>query len=456
MNLSSGLVEGQLLQRLGSRGANAVIAGTCAGAGPVVATISRTRTPLRGWNKRVVGKAARGQFRARLVGIPTGGPYQLRLQVGREQVTVAPFFVGNVWLLAGQSNMEGVGDMSGAARPHPLVRAFSMRREWRLAEDPLHLLAESPDKCHHTSQQCSPEESEEKRRTNVKGVGVGVFFGREMVEKSGVPQGLICTAHGGTSMQQWSPEQAHLGGESLFASMLASVRATGQSVAGVLWYQGESDANPKDALEYTARMERLVTASRRDLRQPRLPWIVVQIGRNFFDGVNGAAWNSIQDQQRLLPTRIRFLETVAAIDLPLDDSIHVGAAGFPRLANRLARAADRMVLGNKRELPPPQLREIRKVKGASPWDYALELRYDHVAGKLRSDGEANGFMLTTAEGRPFPLIYKTTLHGDTVRLYADNRFLEGTRLSYGLGYSPICTIVDARDFALPVFGPHQL
>ena len=453
MNLTSGLMAGQVLQRLGSRGAATVISGTCAAAGPLVATISRGRTPLRGWTKRVVGKCARARFTARLTGIPAGGPYRLRLQGGGEVVTVAPFFVGDVWLLAGQSNMEGVGDMTGAARPHPLVRAFSMRREWRLAQDPLHLQAESPDKCHHGAQQISPEEAEVKRKTNPKGVGVGVFFGREMVAKSGVPQGLICTAHGGTSMAQWSPELVHLGGESLYGSMLASVRATGQPMAGLLWYQGESDANPKDAAEYTARMERLVAATRRDLRQPRLPWIVVQIARNFFDGVNAASWNSIQDQQRLLPGRIKFLETVAAIDLPLDDSIHIGAVGCQRLAPRLARAADRLVLGNKRESRPPQLRDVRKIKGASPWDYSIEIRYDHVVGKLRAAGDAHGFMLTTAEGRPFPLIYKTALHGDTVRLFADNRFLEGTRLSYGFGYCPVCTIVDGRGLALPVFGP---
>ena len=145
--------------------------------------------------------------------------------------------------MAGQSNMQGIGNMSGKAKPHPLIRAFSMRREWRAAEDPLHLLEESPDIC-HTEKQCSAKAGEELRRNAIKGVGVGVFFAREMFERSGgVPQGLICVAHGGTSMQQWSPERKKLGGGSLYASMLTSVKATGQPVAGLLWYQGESDAN---------------------------------------------------------------------------------------------------------------------------------------------------------------------------------------------------------------------
>jgi hypothetical protein len=453
MKILSGLAEGQVLQRLGSRGAKAVIKGASVKAGPVFATISHSRGPLKGWKKRPVGKASRGKWNVQLSGIPAGGPYRLRLEIDDEQATIASFFVGDVWLLAGQSNMEGVGDMSGAAPPHPLVRTFSMRREWRRAEDPLHLVVESPDRCHHGLRQCSPEEGEQKRKTNQKGVGVGVYFGRDMVKRSGVPQGLICTAHGGTEMEAWNPERKHLGGESHYASMLSSVRATGQPVAGVLWYQGESDANPKDAPNYTQQMQKLVAACRRDLRQPRLPWILAQIARYFFDGSEFSSWNNIQEQQRLLPSRIKYLETVSAIDLPLDDSIHVGAAGFKRLANRLARIADRMIYGNNREMRPPQLRAIRKIKTSSPWDYSIEVSYDHIAGKLRSNGDANGFMLMTAEGQPFPIIFKTTLHGDTVRLYADYRFIDGKRLSYGQGYSPICTIVDGRDFALPVFGP---
>ena len=132
-------------------------------------------------------------------------------------------------------------------------------------------------------------------------------------------------------MQQWDPARKDEGGASLYGSMLLSVRATGQPVAGILWYQGESDANPTDAALYTERMKLLVDASRRDLAQSRLPWVVVQIARVFgrdWDK-NAAAWTRIQDEQQMLPKRLRYLETVSVIDLPLDDLIHIGAAGFP-------------------------------------------------------------------------------------------------------------------------------
>jgi hypothetical protein len=122
-----------------------------------------------------------------------------------------------------------------------------MRREWRLAEEPLHVLANRPIPATWPFN-ASPKPGRGVAAKSSQGSGVGLFFAREMLKRSGgVPQGLICTAHGGTSMQQWSPDRKHLGGASLYASMLTSIKATGQPVAGILWYQGESDANPKDA-----------------------------------------------------------------------------------------------------------------------------------------------------------------------------------------------------------------
>lgn len=398
-----------------------------------------------------MGRATRGAFTAELKGIPAGGPYRLALSCGDAEVRVKAFYVGDVWLLAGQSNMEGVGDMDGAAKPHPLIRAFSMRREWRRAEDPLHVLGESPDACHAGARQLTVEQGETIRRNAKKGVGVGIFFAREMLERSGVPQGLIATAHGGTSMAQWDPALQDKGGDSIYGSMLLSWRATGQPVAGVLWYQGESDSDGAAVDVYTEKMRTLVAAVRRDLKQPALPWLMVQLGA-VMGGWGGPRWNSIQEQQRLLPRKIKALEVVTAIDLSLDDNIHIGATAFPVLAKRLARAADRLVYGNRREAPMPALKAIlppdtKRAPGV------ITVVYDNVPGGLRSAGEPRGFALVDGEGKDLGLIYKTTLHGNTARLhFQPNLILPGdTRLAYGHGRMPVCTLTDVRGCALPVF-----
>ena len=456
MKITHGISAGQVLQRMGDRaGARVTIEGEASQDGEVRVTLQLAGGPIAKWCGRKAGRASAGKFRIALSGIPVGGPYRLTLECGKEAISVAPVFVGDVWLLAGQSNMQGVGNLDGAAKPHPLVRVFTMRREWRLARDPLHIPAESPDIGHNGGVQCSRGISKSVRR-GTKGTGVGIFYAREMIARDGVPQGLICTAHGGTTMRQWDPKLKSSGPASLYASMLASVAATGQPVAGVLWYQGESDANAPDVSLYTKRMQTLVRAVRRDLRQAGLPWVIVQLARKFGDpGDGGRWWNAIQDQQRLMPMHIKRLASVAAVDLPLDDRIHIGAAGFPKLGERMAAA-----MHGIREpagaggMPPPQLRRINLCKDTSPGSLAVDVEFRNVGGSLVSTGEPSGFAVVDESTKEQPLIFRTTLHGNSVRLHMmGDTAIETLRVGYGLGFVPACNIADARGFSLPVFCP---
>ena len=67
---------------------------------------------------------------------------------------------------------------------------------------------------------------------------------------TGIPQGIIACADGGTSMQQWDPARKSEGGKSLYGATLRRVQKNGGKVAGVIWYQGESDADPTNAPLY--------------------------------------------------------------------------------------------------------------------------------------------------------------------------------------------------------------
>lgn len=458
MKIHSGIASGQVLQRLGKHGAAAILQGEARLTGPLTATLSQSKKVVKGWENRLVGYVRKGVFRFRLTGIPPGGPYRLTLQCGREKVSVNSVFVGDVWLLAGQSNMYGVGNLSGRAKSHRLVRAFSMRREWRLAKDPLHIRTESPDVCHHKGQQCSRNEAEIERR-GIKGTGPGVFFAREMLARTGVPQGLICTAHGGTNMRQWNPSEKGKHGASFYASMLASVAATGQPVAGMLWYQGESDTGPPAVSRYTTRMIKLVRSVRRDLRLPRLPWVMAQLARRFsMPGSDARFWNSIQEQQRLLSEGIQNLETVATIDLPMDDHIHVGAAGFPQLGTRMAHA----MLGilsetGIRRIRPPRIRKIRSHSCKESGALLVDVEFDRIGGSLVSAGEPTGFSIMDATGKPLSIIYRMTLHNNIARLHLGGLPVSGKmKIGYGLGFCPVCNIMDSRGFSLPVFGPLPL
>ena len=220
----------------------------------------------------------------KLVGVPVGGPYTItcRAKVGNATIangSVGPVFVGDLWVLAGQSNMEGVGDLVDVTPPNPRVMLLGSDGKWQQAEEPLHWLVDSPDPVHSGDPKTRAERSAQTHKTRKKGAGLGLPFAVAMVESTGVPVGLVACAHGGTSMAQWSPAKKEQGGGSLYGSMLRQVNLAGGKVKGVLWYQGESDAMGGASKVYPKVFADFIAAVRSDFGQPELPFYYVQIGR---------------------------------------------------------------------------------------------------------------------------------------------------------------------------------
>ena len=71
----------------------------------------------------------------------------------------------------------------------------------------------------------------------------------------------------------------------------------------MLWYQGESDANPEAAKIYPKVFAGFINSVRSDLGAPDLPFYLVQIGRVIRAG-DPTAWNAVQDAQRRIPDRV--------------------------------------------------------------------------------------------------------------------------------------------------------
>ncbi len=273
--------------------------------------------------------------------------------------TVGPVFVGDLWVLAGQSNMEGVGNLIDVTPPHPKVMLLGMDGQWGQAEEPLHWLIDSPDAVHSGNPNNRADRAAQAHKSRTKGAGLGLPFAVAMVEATGVPVGLVACAHGGTSMEQWNPNKKEQGGASLYGSMLRQVKLAGGKVKGVLWYQGESDANANASKVFAKAFSDLIAAVRSDFGQPELPFYYVQIGR-FVRGGDPKDWNAVQDAQRVIPERVANTAVISVIDLELDDGIHVGTQG-PE-TRRPAPGTDRSNASClvKSARAPPRLSESRK------------------------------------------------------------------------------------------------
>lgn len=464
MKITHGLLTGQVLQRNKDGKGGALLRGRCKARGDVDIRVLKAGKVLPCHNWKMAGKSEAKSFEAVLANLRTGGPYQVELRVSNnrrilEQMRIENIFVGDVWILAGQSNMEGVGNLVHAPKAHDMIRAFYMRDEWDIAKEPIHFLGEAVDVFHNAygnSPNRPPKHVLQKRLASfVKGMCPGHVFALEMYKRTHIPQGLIPCAHGGTSMAQWSPSLRDQGGASLYGAMMRRYERLGQKVAGVLWYQGESDANRDDAPVYTQKMIELIESTRCDMNIPQLPWLVVQLGCHAAKEPH-EPWNSIQEQQRRLPQNIKYIDVVPAIDLELDDGIHIGGKGHHILGHRLARIADRLVHRTRGVKPAITVKhlEIIRTPEARPEAACSSVRitYDNVVGRLVSDGRPTGFTLLNEKGQDIGGIYKTSLSGKTVTIHTNmsKAQLLPHSVSYGHGRCPVCNITDSDGMSIPV------
>jgi sialate O-acetylesterase len=460
LTVKSGVAAYQVVQCDKEGKASLALSGASGVAGKVQARVMGVQKEILPWAD--LGAAANGAWQGTVAGVPAGGPYRVDVSVcddaGKavEETSVPEVLVGDVWVMAGQSNMQGVGNRVNVETPSPQVHTFAMNYEWRVAQEPLHTLAESPDPVHGTY---ATEEERQKAigewRDGKKGAGLGLAFAKEMLARTGRPVGLIASAHGGTSMGQWDPTQKDKGGASLYGSMCKQVQAAGGKVRGMLWYQGESDANVAAEAVYRDKMKQLVAAMRADLGVADLPFYYVQISRFAGKTVDSfPAWNTIQADELALEKDLGVCGLVSGIDLAIDDGIHIGTPGLKTLGYRLACLAEHDLYGGK-VLRGPRLEKVEPIVG-TPYGAQIKVKFATVNGGLKAAGRVYGFSISGGADAPnAPCIYKQEISAEdpTVVILWVESVPENAQLWYGRGLDPYCNVVDQANMAMPVFGP---
>lgn len=410
------------------------------------------------------GKSQQGKWEASIRNLPVGGPYRIDVRIKaatgeeiEEQGAVHNVLVGDLWILAGQSNMQGYGVMKEVESPSIQVSMFGMDDRWQIAETPVHRLYEAKDGVYHNPIQ---DGHEVMRRQRNKGACLALPFAKEMLERTGVPVGLIPCAHGGTSMDQWSPDLRDKGGDSLYGATLRRFKAAGGKVKGMLWHQGEAEASPDLAPVFKEKFAKLVAAFRRDFNQPNLPFYYAQIGR--YVSPDSEWWNKVQELQRQSEFTLPPPAGMApSIDLRLDDAIHVGTPDLKRLGVRMANLALRDLFGHAEILCGP--RPVSAKVEPAIWK-RIVVKFDRINGKLIADGRLNGFSVRRANGEEILCIYDQYVNPEKPNEifldfqvdWSENILPEDAALWYGWGKNPYCNLRDERDMACPTFGPMEI
>ena len=234
----------------------------------------KEQTPWQRAGGSVSGKTVIGN-----VEMPVGGWWRLEVRVsqgGKEIAlgSVAHVGIGEVFVIAGQSNSANHGQEKQTTQTQR-VASFD-GKAWRIADDP---------------------------QPGASGGG-GSFippFADAVVAKENVPVGIIACGIGATSVREWLPKGATFpnpptlvsrveqlpSGQwaskgAAYEAFIARMKSVGpQGFRAVLWHQGESDANQKDATRtlpgklYREHLEKIIRDSRRAIGWDA-PWFVAQ------------------------------------------------------------------------------------------------------------------------------------------------------------------------------------
>jgi len=435
--IETGLFEGMVFCQNASKVSEQHVTGSCEASGEVLVAIDNG-------GFQPCGQAVDGRFTADICGLPVRlDPYSIRLKIGDEQLEFTKIWVGDVWALGGQSNMQGSADMKGVyINDNPAVRAYYMDDRWDVANDPLHVLP-TANACVHWNLMGRTEKWKGPYEDPLdKGAGPGVSFGVQLLKATGVPQGLLCCAHGGSNMEQWSPELRDDGDASLYGAMLNRIRRNGGRVSGIIWYQGESDATNDMGANFRQNMENFLAALASDLKDDKVLFVQMQLARIIDNSSPIDHWNKIQYDQMALADEHPNVVTVPTVDMEMGDTAHISTEGYKELGRRIAYAicAYRRLPGYAPEIRPvsAKLDRLRRTNVER-----ITVKFANVVGELQSVGPVRGFTINHLQQ-----VVRCVLKGDTVEIYCPLSAGRGT-LEYGNGRYPFCNVRDGAGRSLP-------
>lgn len=265
--------------------------------------------------------------------------------------------IGEVWLCAGQSNMEMPMRGFGSVEKGNYQPVCNAEEELKDANIPsfryfkVNQQISSTVPCFDTAGgEWAVSDSVSAREFEA----IAFFFGRQLVRERNVPVGIIGCAYGGTRIESWmSPESickfkegqyktaAMLGDvnhksapSNLYRGMFSPVKR--YRVKGVLWYQGES--NRDNACVYSELLEEMVSSWRREMQQ-QFPFFYVQIAP--FKSADTLSAARLREAQWMALKRIPDAKMVCVSDAGSLKTIHYPDKQVP--AKRLFDVVNRYV-----------------------------------------------------------------------------------------------------------------
>lgn len=256
-----------------------------------------------------------------------GGPYELSVTLNGETSVYTDLYVGEVLLLAGQSNMgfklHKTTFPAERYEENPMLRYFAAER-------------------FGTEDRTSPADGwipctkESAPFFSALGYHLGMLLSRE----KGIAVGLVACYLGSSRIESWIPEEIarreefylppeekfdspYVRGEHNQPGKLYSIRQQSvvpYSVGRVIWYQGESNTGSGEGRIYTRLLSELIGRWREDFLDASLPFTVIQIAD--WDARQDDGWRGIQRAQERIAELVDEVTVIRSADLCETNDIH--------------------------------------------------------------------------------------------------------------------------------------
>ncbi|MDQ6785453.1 MAG: sialate O-acetylesterase [Acidobacteriota bacterium] len=392
-----------------------------------------------GKQKKTVVADGNGKWRVDLKNLEASFTPQSLTISGKNKIELKDILVGEVWLVAGQSNMQRLlretanGAEVQAAANHPNIRLFNASRDVAFKKKQGKL---------GEWQACTPESVAEFS-------AAGYYFGVEMENRLKVPMGLINSSYGGSQAEAWTPvsylaanpdlkptvdrtaiwaaerpkvkveyaeaikkwredsEKAKESGakpspspsvpdalrdyrvaSSIYDGMIEPLMPF--AIKGAIWYQGES--NEDRAEQYNILLPTMIRAWRERWDEGNFPFGIVQLPnyRKPSDEPQDAAWSFIREAQRR--TAMNMLHTGLIVTIDIGEANDIHPKNKLDVGKRMAIWALKDVYGRKlSDSPDFQKMEIKGDK--------VILTFDDVGSglKIKTGDKLDEFAIADAD-----------------------------------------------------------
>lgn len=170
------------------------------------------------------------------------------------------------------------------------------------------------------------------------GLDIGMSFAEEMIKKTpdSISILLIPTAVGGSSIEQWIGNKKHRNVKLLdnFKNKIELAKNIGE-IKGILWHQGESNANNKSSIKnYDKNLTTLFSKFRQFTENKQLPIIIGQLGNYSNNKENWEKLNNKIINYSKIDTNVKIVKTSNLTDR--GDKLHFNSKSIRLLGKRYA------------------------------------------------------------------------------------------------------------------------